>query len=542
VPVVIVGAGPVGLALALELGWRGVDCVLVERSVDRRGEIDLHPRAAAITPRTMEFCRRWGFAERITNAGFPTDFPFNNLFCTSLDGYLVAIHEFESMETREPLTVSPEFRERCPQTWFDPILADEVTRYASVTTMNGWQFESFVDHGDQVAVSLSNVANGERREIRCRYLVGCDGGGSAVRKQLNVETDGAGKLSDSLNAVLRIPGFMQRHEKGPAERYIFLDGTGRWSVLSVMDGRELWRFGVTRATAELQADRTLLDALIRRALGPDVDYEILSVVLWTRRDSIAGRFRVGNVFLAGDAAHVIPPNLGIGMNTGVGDAVDLGWKLAATLQGWGGEALLDSYEIERRPVALRNAAASTSAYRVSQDATTGQPDITESGERGERARAIVAEHLQRELGAGWQTFNLALGYRYDSSPICIPDGTPVPTGDDDFGNYQQTARPGARAPHVWLNNEQSTIDLFGRGFVLLRLSAADMDVSAFLAAAQTQGVPLEVVDLDNPEVLAAYESRLVLVRPDGHVAWRSNELPPDPAAIIGRVRGLEMAS
>jgi 2-polyprenyl-6-methoxyphenol hydroxylase-like FAD-dependent oxidoreductase len=537
VPILIVGAGPVGLALALDLGWRGIECLLVERSLDRRADIDAVPRAAAIAPRTMEFCRRWGFAERITNAGFPTNHPFNIVFCTSLDGYTVCVQEFDSMDDRQPLAVSPEFRERCPQMWFDPILAQEAARYTEIGRLDGWQLDSFRDEATHVTAMLSSVTDGAQREIRCRYLVACDGAASDVRAQLGVAAEGPGKLSDSLVVVLQTASFLKHHDKGPAERYLFLDETGRWAELSVVDGRERWRFGLTWASAEVSSDRSKVEAALRRALGPNVEYEILNIARWRRRDSVAERFKIGNVFLAGDAAHVIPPNLGLGMNTGVADSVDLGWKLAATLQGWGGEALLESYEAERRPAALRNAAASTRAYRVSQDAMTGHPDITESGERGEQARASVAEHLQRELSAGWQTLNLQLGYRYDDSPICIPDGTPAPAGDDDFGTYHQTARPGARAPHVWLGKDRSTIDLFGRGFVLLRLASTDLDVSELLAAAQSQGVPFELVDLDNPEVLAAYQRRLVLVRPDGHVAWRSDEPPADPNDLIKCIRG-----
>ena len=535
-PVLIIGAGPVGLALALDLSWRGVPCTIVEQAADQRGNIDSHPRAAAITPRTMEFCRRWGFARRIGEAGFPRDFNFNIVFCTSLDGHLVTTQHFPSMNERLPLPMSPEFRERCPQTWFDPILSAELARYPSATSLLGWRLESFADHADGVEATIREVEGGATRRIVARYLIACDGPASAVRTTLDIPTEGPGNLSDSLNVVLRIPGFLSRHDKGSAERYIFLDQVGRWSELSCIDGRDRWRFGITFAEADLTADSDRLDAQIRRALGPDMEYEKLAVVRWRRRDAVAERFRAGNVFLAGDAAHVIPPNLGLGMNTGVGDSVDLGWKLAAVLEGWAGDRLLDSYQAERRPVALRNAAASTFAYQVGRTATAGHPEVTDPGKGGELAREAVGRRIQERLPAGWQTLNLQMGYRYDDSPICVPDGTPVPEGDENTGVYVQNARPGARAPHVWLAEGHSTLDLFGRGFTLLRFAGAP-DASGLAAAARARGVPLRVIDIDSAEAYRAYEARLALVRPDGHVAWRGDAVPEDPASLVDVVRG-----
>lgn len=535
-PVVIVGAGPVGLSLALDLSWRGIPATLVEQGTDQRGNIDANPRAAAISPRTMEFCRRWGFAHRIGNAGFPRDFNFNIVFCTSLDGYLITTQHFPSMNDRAPLEVSPEFRERCPQTWFDPILSEELARYPQVRRLAGWRFESLEDSGERVKATIRSVENGAARQLTSRYLVASDGAASSIRTALGIPTEGPGTLSDSLNVVLRIPGFLSKHDKGSAERYIFLDEKGRWAELSCIDGRDRWRFGITWADSALAEDHDRLDELISRALGPDMEYEKLSVVRWRRRDAIATRYRVKNIFLAGDAAHVIPPNLGLGMNTGVGDSVDLGWKLAATLAGWGGDKLLDSYEAERRPVALRNAAASTYAYQVGKSATAGNPQVAAPGEHGDLARSAVGRGIQAKLPAGWQTLNLQLGYRYDDSPVCVPDGTPVPKGDENTGVYAQTARPGARAPHVWLKEGISTLDLFGRGFVLLRF-ATQLDVSGIVDAAQARKVPLQVIDIRSAEARKAYEAALCLIRPDGHVAWRGDTVPENALGLVDVVRG-----
>jgi 2-polyprenyl-6-methoxyphenol hydroxylase-like FAD-dependent oxidoreductase len=533
--VVIVGAGPVGLALAVDLGWRGIDCVVVEQSFDLRDAIDANPRAAAVTPRTMEFCRRWGFAHRVTNAGFPIDFPFDVVYCTSLGGHLIGRQHFASMHDREPLPVSPENRERCPQTWFDPILAEEADRYDSVMILRGHRFDSFTDDTTRVTCQITDTTTGETSTVSSRFLVACDGGTSGIRRTLGVPVEGTGMLSSSVNAVLRIPDFVSQHDKGLAERFLFLDGGGTWGNLTVVDGRERWRFSVTRADAQLVDDRLRLDALIRRGLGAEVSYEVLSVVRWRRQESVAARFRVGNVFLAGDAAHVIPPNLGLGMNTGVGDSFDLGWKLAAALDGWAGLDLLDSYEIERRPVAIRNGEASTQAYRLWKQASEGIGDVTREGPAGEQARARVARFVENELPAGWQTLDLQMGYSYDGSPLCVADGTASPP-QGDWGNYTQSARPGCRAPHVWIGEGRSTLDLFGRGYVLLRFDTT-ADISPLVSAATARAIPFTVVDVDSAEARVLYERTLVLVRPDGHVAWRSDSCPADCDELVAAVSG-----
>jgi hypothetical protein len=240
------------------------------------------------------------------------------------------------------------------------------------------------------------------------------------------------------------------------------------------------------------------------------------------------------VFLAGDAVHQLSPTGALGMNSGVGDAVDLGWKLSAVLQGWGGARLLDSYEIERRPVGERNVRMATGFF-MNNEAFRGSETLEEDSGAGARSRLEFGEKLVREIGREFRTIGLQIGYRYDPSPICVPDGTPAPA--DDPETYVPSARPGARAPHVWLRDGRSILDLYGRGFVLIRTSGAAPGVEPLEQAARRRSVPLEVITLDDPEVETLYERRLVLVRPDGHVAWRADEPPADPLGLIDRVRG-----
>jgi FAD binding domain len=264
---------------------------------------------------------------------------------------------------------------------------------------------------------------------------------------------------------------------------------------------------------------------------------VLAVAPWRRRETIADRFKVGRILLAGDAAHTIPPDLGMGMNVGVGDAVDLGWKLQAVVEGWAGQHLLESYQAERRPVAVEVAAASTHAHEARRDMVINDENLLREGPDGELARKRVGELVLRTFPDGWDTNGLALGYRYEDSPLCIPDGERRVAGPRSISAYTQSSRPGGRAPHAWLADGRSTLDLFGDGFVVLNFRTADL--TDLVTSAQQRGVPLHVVQISDGEIAALYERTLVLVRPDGHVAWRGDALPIDGLKLIDRIRGTD---
>jgi len=537
VPVLVVGAGPVGLATALELGWRGIGTLIIDRETDQAAAINVHPRASAVTPRTMEMCRRWGVSDAVRGAGFPRDYQPNVVFCTTLDGPTLFVQRFESMAARKPLAQSPEGRERCPQIWFDPILERALGVYPAVQAWRGCQLESFVDEGAQVRAVVTDLATGMARTVVCDYLVACDGPLSPVREHLGIGAAGKGTLSYSINAVLDIPDFFSHHDKGQAERYLFIDGRGTWANLTVIDGRSRWRFTLTGSEEALDRASVDMPAQIRAACGRNLPFSIVAIAPWRRRQAVAERFRVGRVFLAGDAAHTIPPNLGMGMNTGVGDSFDLGWKIEAMLRGWGGPRLLDSYETERKPVAVHVAAESTKAYQRWMLTSADHHLVTDPGEAGRAARERVSAMMAAALPHGWDTLGLQLGYRYDDSPIVVPDGSPAPATGGDLQTYVQTARPGARAPHAWLADGRSTLDLFGRGFTLVRFAA--QDAGELLHAARERLVPLEVVDIGDTATRALYGADVVLVRPDGHVAWRGDVLPDaaGSGALLDVVRG-----
>lgn len=535
IPVLIVGAGPVGLALAGDLGWRGTPCMVVEQS---DGSI-YQPRQDLVGVRTMEFCRRWGIVADVEASPYPRDYPQDNIYIAGslAEGWELGRHPAPSMDASRPPPQSPQKRERCPQNMFDPILVRFADSIECVDLRYHHRFLSLIQQDGGVVAEIEDTERSDRLRIRARFLVGCDGAGSRVREAVGIRMLGDPVLTYTTNIIFRCSGFEALHEKPPGYRFIFLDTHGTWATIVAINGRDHWRMSIIGGREARQALSTddVHDA-IRRAVGRDFDYEILTVVAWTRRELVADRFADGNVFVAGDAAHCMSPTGGFGMNTGIGDAVDLSWKLTGVLRGWGGAALTASYDVERRPVGLRNVREASGNLRRMLSPGDNPTLLDRSGE-GSRTREVVGRDLAEAMQREWNTLGIHLGYRYDDSPICRPDGADAPP--DEVTTYTQTACPGARAPHVWLDDGQSTLDLFGRGFVLLRLGPDVPDAAPIASAAAGRGVPLEVVELDRPEVAAAYERKLVLVRPDGHVAWRGDVAPEDPIALIDCVRGAQ---
>ena len=528
--VLIVGGGPVGLGLAIDLGWRGIGCLLVEQG---DGTI-AHPRANAENARTMEFFRRWGIADRVREAGTPEDYPHTVLYLTALTGFEIARIERPGHGGRAPGTISPERPQRCNQLWLDPILRDRAASFPSVTLRLRCRFESFEQDDDGVVATVHDLATGERQRISADYLVACCGGHSAIPRTLGIEMQGTPTLEYNLNIFFRTPELWSRHDKGKAALHFFADAQGIWRTLVQLDGRELWRLGLRGKDYFDNAASVDASALIAGVVGKPVPHEVVSVLRWVARDLVADRYRAGRVFLAGDAAHQNTPSGGFGLNTGMGDAADLGWKLAGALEGWGGRGLLDAYESERRPVAERIVKQAAGNF-MRDRRRPSHPKIAEDSPEGKAARRQMGEAIVNSQTSVYLTDGTALGYVYEPSPVCWSDGTPAPP--HSIGDYRPTTRPGARAPHAWLPDGRSTLDLFGRGFVLLRLGDGAPDCAALETAFARRRVPLTVVTIADARVCELYERRFVLVRPDGHVAWRSDTMPDDPLAVADRVRG-----
>jgi 2-polyprenyl-6-methoxyphenol hydroxylase-like FAD-dependent oxidoreductase len=525
--VLIVGGGPIGLALAADLGRRGVDTILIERRPNKLASA----RMLEVGARTMEFCRRLGIAEEVRNWGFPTHYNLDTVFVTNLEGHEIGRVRSASLSTRFSSQYSPERARPCPQTWFDPILQKCARSFESNELRYETELETFVQDDDAVLATVRCRKTGTRQKIRAAYLVGCDGSESTTRELLGVQLRGRKQVDLTVNVYLRIPEFLSLHHTKQALRYVFVGPEGTWSFLTMIDGKDLYRLQIL-GLDQSNVDKIDVGAMVKRCFGRSVFYILEDTISWTRKMTIADRFMDGRVFLAGDACHAHPPNGGLGMNTGLQDSFDLSWKLAAVLKGWGDQALLDSYECERRPASSRATEVSLLNYGRLMNQSSN-PDIDAPTEAGDKARREVGGRLVRENEKAWQPPGVHLGYVYDPSPIVVPDGTPRPA--DDTHGYTPTTYPGARAPHFWLRTDVSTLDLFGGGFVLMKFE--DVDTAELEEAAKLRRVPLEVHYVANEKVASLYERLLVLVRPDGHVAWRGDALPNNCLDLIDTVRG-----
>jgi 2-polyprenyl-6-methoxyphenol hydroxylase-like FAD-dependent oxidoreductase len=532
-PILIVGAGPVGLALAGDLGWRDVPCTVIEQT---DGCIE-QPKMDLVGVRTMEFCRRWGIVDWVRDAPYPGDYPQDCVFLTGLNGFELGRERFPGRAFEPCPSQSPQKRERVPQDMFDPILRRFASSFDCVTLQYQTALVSFLEGPDGVQATLRDSRTGATRTLTADYLVGADGGASTVREGAGIGMSGNPALTYATNVLFRCADFPALHRMGKAYRFIFIGPEGTWLTIVAVNGGDRFRMSIVGTPDQVNHSEADIRAALRRAMGKDFDYEILSVMRWVRRELVADRYGAGRVFIAGDSAHLMSPTGALGMNTGIQDAVDLSWKLEAVVRGWGGAELLRSYESERRPVALRNVAASTEnlGRMLSTRDRKPPPQVFADGPEAHAIRAEYGAWFTETMRHEWFMNGFHLGYRYDDSPIVWPDDTPAPPLEGR--TYAQTARPGARAPHVALPDGRSTLDLFGRGFTLLRIGPDAPSGEGLMQAAAAAGVPMRAVALDHPEVRDAYQRALVLVRPDGHVAWRDDAEPRQPAAVIDAVRG-----
>jgi 2-polyprenyl-6-methoxyphenol hydroxylase-like FAD-dependent oxidoreductase len=427
-------------------------------------------------------------------------------------------------------------QQTCSQTWFDPILRQFARSYSHVTLRHRCRLEIFQATNDGVTAEIRNLETGEVEKIQARFLAACDGANSRIRRALGIKLIGSEVLSRPVHMFFRSPDLFRKLGLRPGTFFLTIDSGGLWANVRIIDPMEgLWRLMVLDTPPDLDPNSIDCEAYLRRALGRHIDVEWVGVSVWTRRGVVADRYSQGPVHLLGDAVHQLSPTGALGMNTGIADAVDLGWKLAAVLEGWGGDSLLASYDSERRPIGERNVRLATGYFENHRDFERGVKAIEDATPEGEQIRQRIGEQLIRDLARMFRTIGVQLGYRYDLSPICVPDGTPSPADEPEV--YVPSARPGGRAPHVWLADGRSTLDLFGHGFVLLRIGGGAPRVSEFVQAATRVKLPLDVVTLNEPVMLERYGCPLVLVRPDGHVAWRGDDLPTDVEVLIDRVRG-----
>ncbi|MFD2414777.1 FAD-dependent monooxygenase [Amycolatopsis pigmentata] len=556
--VLIVGGGPTGLAATIALGRLGVSTTLVER----RGTTSTHPRGHVENGRTMEIFRLWGIDEQVRDEGLPRAFLGGVTFMTRLSGI-----ELGSLRFREdsewlmgPDGQGPAALSSTPQDRLEPILLERAQRCPSVTSRFNWEVRDLVNGPEAVTATLHGPA-GEVETIDAAYVIAADGPRSAVREALGIQVDGPGALGSQLGiyfhadlpwlAATRPNALYWLYNPEVQGVVISLDGARRWHLLFAYDAQR-------ESVEDYPPERC--EAIVRALVGrEDIPIEIRSVLPWQMRAAVAERFRAGRVFLAGDAAHTMPPTGGMGMNTGIGDAHNLAWKLHAVLRGIAEPELLDTYDTERHPVGVRNTGNSVANARAMVE--SGLSGILVHDPEGFAAietpgGSALRERLARAVPGQLDHFSfdgLSFGYVYDSTAV-VPDGTVVP--ESGVGTYVPTAAPGARAPHTWLTHrgeKVSTIDLSDARFVLLSASStwADAarrvagDVNAPIDAGRVGSAEdLATADFVDPDgrFLDLYElgrHGAVLIRPDGHVAWRTLDLTDDPEfsirAAIGRV-------
>ena len=514
--VVIVGAGPSGLALAIELGSRGIKCLVIERN----NRVGYAPRAKTTNVRTRTHLRRWGIAERLAKASpFGVDYPSNVHFVTRLSGPSLAVIENASNCNPARNKDYPEHGQWVPQYKLEQVLREHAASLPNVTIRFNTKFISAIQGGLRVEVTLDDRNSNTPVLVTSRYLVGADGAHSAVRDLIGAKMTGTYGLSRNYNIVFRAPGLAQAHAHGPGSMYWQVHRSAP-SLIGPMDSEDVWYFMPTRLPDGFTITQESAASLIRESTGIDLPYEILSSDEWIASSLIADRYREGRIFLIGDACHVHPPFGGYGMNMGIADGVDLGWKLSAVLQGWGGPQLLDSY-IAERCVIHENVIAESAANHAVLSNDLWQDNIDAPGPTGDAVRKAIGERIVALKKSEFHTLGTVLGGRYLHSPIILDDAEPAPPHNSQ--RYVPSNRPGCLAPHVWRTDGLSLYDKLGIGFTLVCAPGAEArDIELARSDASVLGVPLAVVSLSPSEASDHYRSSFTLVRPDQYVAWRGH--------------------
>ncbi|MGB6446637.1 MAG: FAD-dependent monooxygenase [Xanthobacteraceae bacterium] len=532
--VLIVGAGPTGLTLAIDLGKRGVRCTLIEQ----KEKPAFLPKMERINARSMEIYRRLGLSQKIRAAGLRPDVPMDVYVVLALNEPPLLHLSYPSVEQAQKNVRASndgstplEPYQLISQYTLEPLLKSVAETIPAIDVRFACEFMSLKQ--DPAGVTARVKTAGGAEEIRAKYLVGCDGGASLVRKELGIELSGEGNLLTLRQALFKCDELFERlplangHGQGRGEGpgrgrhyhiadnkstfLIMQDSTKHWTLHSVVDSDEAMK------------------VQFQRTIGVPVKYEMLSCARWRQNLLLADNYGQNRVFIAGDAAHLVIPTGGLGMNSGVGDATDLAWKLAATLAGWGGPGLLKSYEVERRQIGDRNVGASRYAT-IGRRKWRGmwRPDIRENSPAGEDTRKKLSAVADVEQRKSNEMIGAELGYRYVDSPIICN----IPGGPEHlFREYHPTTWPGARLPHVWLDGGTPLQDKIADGYTVLKLAGTKADAGGLQDAIAARGAPVRVLDVPDKVARDVYGYDLVLIRPDMHVVWRGNAAPEDAGKV-----------
>ncbi|MGD9921779.1 MAG: FAD-dependent monooxygenase [Pseudorhodoplanes sp.] len=557
-PVVIVGGGPVGLVLALYLDFYGVKSTIINTEPNERW----HPKGNGQNARTMEHYRQLGFSDEVRKLGLPPDHPFDQAYFTRLSKHEIfrfpmpTGDERIAMRRDEPVTdQTPEPMFHVNQMYVERFLLQKVRAAKNIDVRFGWTAKWFTQDETSVQFHACKTDGSAEATFISDYAVACDGARGFVRKTLgigyegDVQKQGAYWSGQFFSIHMRIPDLYPRfvgHRRAWMYWAVNPDPNTR-GVIIALNGVDEFMMLVKPRAGWTDVDKEEIARWVQQSIGEDVPVHIIGYSPWAAGQAlVAERYKAGRIMIAGDAAHLFTPTGGFGMNTGIDDSANLAWKLAAVLQGWGGPRLLDTYEIERKPIGLRNTGASRKYASMMHDAVVPE-HIEADGPKGDAARIAASNmtyvrknHFVRP--EHHDALGVQIGGRYDGSPVIVPDGEPpADIFPQTYDEYVPCGVPGGRAPHLWLDAERvmgsSLFDRFGKGFTLLRLNGNRADTSALERAAAARAMPLCILDVGLPEARALYGRDFALIRPDQYIAWRGDTLPDDPDALLARIAG-----
>lgn len=505
--VLITGGGPVGAALAIELGLFGISCIVIERHKTPQRL----PKAIGISPRSVEFFQRWSIADKLHQAALLSEsIPNTIAWCSGLKGKLYALLNIgdDNIEAISPFPYA-----RIPLWQTEGVLRQRIEEFSTIDYRLGFTVIHVEQNSTGVTALIQETVGEKQFNLRAKYLIACDGANSHIRDSIGISMQGSAAISRMRQVLFCSPDLSEKIILPVAIAYFVIDQERFVFIRRVDDKENLWDAQIPIFNEGVEVEDVDVNALLNKVAGLEFKSTIESTALWTMQGRVANCFREKRIFLAGDSAHALPPAGGHGLNTGFGDAVNLGWKLAAVLQGWGKDSLLDTYDMERRAVALRNLNAAMS-------------NITQ--------RKILIEHppqkdmegfqaaLFRNAKSYTQSLGIDMGYRYTNTPLRIEDNCSVePTDQRD--RYIPSSYPGHIAPHAVLINGQTIYEILGTGFTLLVFNSKDTHV--FEESARKQCVPLKIVRLNEPTIRDLYASDFILIRPDRHIVWRKEKLP-----------------
>jgi 2-polyprenyl-6-methoxyphenol hydroxylase-like FAD-dependent oxidoreductase len=521
--VVIVGGGPVGLGLAIELGQRGVRCVLVERYKAPQPI----PKGQNLTQRTLEHFHFWGAEQELRAARtIPRDYGIGGMtaYGTLLSGYR---YDWLQRELVRPYYFTD--NERLPQYATEAVLRHRVSQLAAVETLYGWNAEQVEQDDGGVRVTISEHRGEQRRTLQADYVVGCDGSRSRVREAAGIAQTRSDHDRLMVLLVFRSIGLHKLLERFPNKSFynvLHPDLEGYWQFFGRVDLGTTWFFhapvplGTTKDNFDFQG-------YLHSAVGAEFDVAFEHIGFWDLRVATADQYRNKRVFIAGDAAHSHPPYGGYGINTGLEDVANLGWKLTAALNGWAGPSLLDSYDEERRPV------FASTARDFIEKSIKDDKEFLEAFDPARDKDAFEQEWQMRQSGARSEVNSFEPNYE-GSSIVWGPDASI----NSAVGSHRFPARAGHHLAPRELISGRNVFEELGEGFTLLDLIGSGAATEKFRMAAAALNIVLKIISEDNPDAREFYAAALVLVRPDQFVAWAADSAPEDCVSTMRRVVGI----